>query len=67
MSIHFLLGAFDEAWHLLLDSSVYMIFGLLLAGALRIFLSPDAVVQHFGKGRLKSVFKAALLGIPIPL
>jgi uncharacterized membrane protein YraQ (UPF0718 family) len=67
MSIHFFVRAFYEAWDLLLDSSVYMIFGLLLAGVLHIFLNPDSVAKHFGKGQFKSVLKAALLGIPIPL
>ena len=56
-----------ESWHLLLDASVYVIFGLLVAGLLKVFLSPSAVARHFGQGRVGSVFKAALLGIPIPL
>jgi uncharacterized membrane protein YraQ (UPF0718 family) len=58
---------FAEAWELLLESSVYVLFGLLVSGLLRVFLSPNAVAHHFGGGRFSSVFKAALLGIPIPL
>jgi uncharacterized membrane protein YraQ (UPF0718 family) len=56
-----------ESWHLLLDASVYVIFGLLVAGLLKVFLSPAAVARHFGQGKVGSVFKAAFLGIPIPL
>lgn len=56
-----------ESWHLLLESSVYILFGLTISGLLRVFLSPNAVSRHLGKGRYKSVFKAAFLGIPIPL
>lgn len=56
-----------ESWRLLLDSSVYMLFGILVSGLLRVFLSPQAVARHLGRGRFRSVFKAALLGIPIPL
>ena len=56
-----------EAWHLLLDSSVYILFGLLIAGLLRVFMSANSVATHLGKGRFSSVFKAALLGIPLPL
>jgi uncharacterized membrane protein YraQ (UPF0718 family) len=63
----FVLTVLVEAWHLLLASSVYMIFGLLVSGLLRVFMNPASVAQHFGQGRIKSVFKAALLGIPIPL
>ncbi len=58
---------FTEAWGLLLESSVYILFGLLVSGLLRVFLNPRTVVNHLGKGRFLSVFKAALLGIPIPL
>jgi len=39
----------------------------LVSGLLRVLLNPDSVAQHLGQGRFASVFKAALLGIPIPL
>jgi uncharacterized membrane protein YraQ (UPF0718 family) len=63
----FLLSVLQDAWHLLLESSVYVLFGLLVSGLLRVFLNPASVFRHFGQGRFISVFKAALLGIPIPL
>lgn len=63
----FILNVFQEAWHLLLESSVYIIFGLMVSGLLRVFLNPNSVARHLGEGRFLSVFKAALLGIPIPL
>ena len=56
-----------ETWDLLLDASIYILFGLLVSGLLRVFLSPQTVVKHLGRGRFSSVFKAALIGIPIPL
>ena len=49
------------------EASIYVLFGILVAGMLRIFLSPGTVAQHLGRGRFRSVFKASLLGIPIPL
>lgn len=52
---------------LLLESGVYMLLGLLVSGLLRVFLSPGSVARHLGQGRFYSVFKAALLGVPIPL
>ena len=61
------LSIFLGAWDLLLESSVYVIFGLVVSGLLRVFLNPNSVAHHFGRGRFLSVFKAALLGIPIPL
>jgi len=63
----FILSVLHEAWNLLLESSVYIIFGLMVSGLLRVFLNPNSVARHFGQGRFLSVFKAALLGIPIPL
>ncbi|MBF0530607.1 MAG: SO_0444 family Cu/Zn efflux transporter [Deltaproteobacteria bacterium] len=56
-----------ETWRRLLEASVYVIFGLLISGLLRIFLSPQAVAHHFSRGRFLSVFKAAAIGVPIPL
>lgn len=55
------------AWNLLEQSAVYILLGLLVGGLLKIFLSPDYVARHLGKGKITSVFKAALLGVPIPL
>jgi hypothetical protein len=63
----FLVDVFIASWHLLLDASVYILFGLLISGLLRVFLNPNSVVRHLGRGRFSSVFKAAFLGIPIPL
>lgn len=56
-----------SSWDLLLDSAIYILFGLVISGLFRTFLNPEAVAHHLGSGRFSSVFKAALLGIPIPL
>ena len=58
---------FQESWHLLLEASVYILFGMLIGGMLKVFLNPSFVADHLGKGRFVSVIKAALFGIPIPL
>lgn len=65
--MNFIANALLASWDLLVDSSVYILFGLMIAGLLRVFLNPGSVARHLGRGRFKSVFKAALLGIPIPL
>jgi uncharacterized membrane protein YraQ (UPF0718 family) len=65
--IYFLDNVFAQAWSLLLESSVYILFGLLVSGLLHMFLNPSSVARHFSKGRFRSVLKASLLGIPIPL
>ena len=55
------------SWDLLRASAFYILFGLLISGFLKIFLNPAMVVRHLGTGRFLPVFKAALLGVPIPL
>ena len=55
------------AWTLLEQSSLYMLLGLFIGGLLKVFLSPDFVAAHLGRGRFKPVLKAALLGVPLPL
>ncbi|HIJ90474.1 MAG: SO_0444 family Cu/Zn efflux transporter [Desulfobulbaceae bacterium] len=57
----------NESWQLLLDAAIYILFGIVIGGVLKVFLSPSYVARHLGQGRYSSVLKAALLGIPLPL
>ena len=63
----YLMEVFRQSVNLLFASAPYIIFGLLVSGLLRVFLNPNLVSRHLGQGRFGSVFKAAFLGIPIPL
>ncbi len=65
--MNFTVNVLTASWDLLIDSSVYIIFGLIVAGLLRVFLNPGSVAKHLGQGRFISVLKASLLGVPIPL
>ena len=65
--LDFIVNVLAASWHLLIDSSVYIVFGLIVAGLLRVFLNPGSVAKHLGQGRFLSVLKASILGIPIPL
>jgi uncharacterized protein len=65
--IYFLTDSLQASWQLLVQSSPYMLIGLLVGGILKVFLSADYVAKHLGRGRFSSVVKASLLGIPIPL
>lgn len=56
-----------ESWHLLLDAGIYVLFGILVGGLLKAFLSPAYVARHLGQGRFLPVLKAALFGVPMPL
>ncbi len=65
--LNFIYNVLVASWNMLEQASIYIIFGLLVGGMLKMFLSPAYVASHLGSGRFSSVFKAALLGIPIPL
>ena len=65
--MHILVNILNESWQLLLDAGVYILFGILIGGLLKVFLSPAYVARHLGQGCYSSVFKAALFGIPLPL
>ena len=54
-------------WHLLLEAGAYILFGILVGGLLKAFLSPAYIARHLGQGRILPVLKAALFGIPMPL
>jgi hypothetical protein len=57
----------EQCWHILNESSVYILFGFLMAGLSRAFLSDKLVAKELGKNGISSVLKASLLGIPFPL
>lgn len=49
------------------DIAPYFLFGLLVAGILKVYLPPESLTKHLGGEGMLSVFKAAALGIPLPL
>jgi uncharacterized membrane protein YraQ (UPF0718 family) len=65
--MNIIVNIFLESWRLLLEASVYILFGMFVGGLLKVFLNPSFVADHLGKGKFSSVIKAALFGIPIPL
>ncbi|MCB2181550.1 MAG: SO_0444 family Cu/Zn efflux transporter [Desulfobulbaceae bacterium] len=65
--LSFIQAVLGESWEMLSEASIYILFGLLVGGLLKMFLSASYVAHHLGRGRFKSVLKAALFGIPIPL
>jgi uncharacterized membrane protein YraQ (UPF0718 family)/copper chaperone CopZ len=58
---------FVEFIELFNEMSPYLLLGFLLAGVLHVYFPKDRVNKYLGKKNLKSVFNAALLGIPLPL
>lgn len=57
----------SASWHVFLESAIYMLFGFFVAGIIYVFLKPEKVGKYLGRGRVRSVFMSALVGIPVPL
>lgn len=66
-AVHMAVDVLAAAWGILLDSSIYILFGILVAGLVKVILTPGTVAAHLGRGRFSSVVKAAFLGVPLPL
>ena len=46
-----IISILQESWRLLLEASVYILFGMLVGGLLKVFLNPSFVADHLGKGK----------------
>jgi len=57
----------NEIWVLFLEMSPYLLLGFLIAGVLHVFIPKQFFAKHLGKPGLLSSFKAALIGVPLPL
>ncbi len=57
----------NSFWKYLVISAPYLIFGLLIAGFIKSFISEKMLQKLLGGNGMGSVVKAALFGIPLPL
>ncbi|MBF0302356.1 MAG: SO_0444 family Cu/Zn efflux transporter [Desulfamplus sp.] len=55
------------SWNVLLESSLFVLSGFFIAGMLKAFIPDNFIQRHLGKGKISSVIKASLFGVPIPL
>lgn len=62
-----LLGILVNSWDVLVDSGVYVIFGLAIAGLINAFLGEKKISENLGRKSFKSVLLSSLFGIPLPL
>ena len=65
--IAFLQTFLRELLAIFLDASPYILFGFAVAALLNVFLPVQTVQRLLGRGRVRPVFMASLLGIPLPL
>jgi uncharacterized membrane protein YraQ (UPF0718 family)/copper chaperone CopZ len=55
------------SWAMLVEMAPYLLLGFTAAGLLSVLISPRWVERHLGDRGLGQVFKASLLGVPLPL
>lgn len=55
------------SWTILAEFAPYLLIGFSVAGLLHFFIPKKFIVQQLGKSNIYSIFKATLLGIPLPL
>ena len=58
---------FNSLLYMLNEMSPYILLGFLIAGLMHAFIPQGAMARHLAGTGWKSVTKAALLGIPLPL
>ena len=62
-----LLEILEACWNILAEASPYILFGFLAAGILKGLIHDSLVARHLGGNSKRSVIKASLFGIPLPL
>lgn len=65
--MHLLTNIGLDIWNMLCEMAPYLLFGFMIAGILSVLVSPETVKKHLGGRGFWPVFKAALIGVPLPL
>ncbi|MFA6715428.1 MAG: permease [Victivallales bacterium] len=58
---------FTAFWMVSCMMAPWLLFGFFSAGVLSVFFKPEYIYRHMGKPGFKSIFKAALFGVPLPV
>lgn len=65
--IEVLVGIAKESWLIFKEAAPFVLFGFFAAGLLKVLIPEKAIVKHLGGNGFRSVFKASLFGVPLPL
>ncbi|HWP46036.1 MAG TPA: SO_0444 family Cu/Zn efflux transporter [Candidatus Limnocylindrales bacterium] len=65
--IDFLFQILQETWIILKEASVFLLFGYLVGVLIILLIPARAILTYLGTGKIKSVFWASLIGVPMPL
>ncbi|MGD2034746.1 MAG: permease [Bacteroidales bacterium] len=65
--MNYVAGYFDKLFLLVLDMAPWLLLGFLIAGLLHVFFPDGKINNLLGGSNIRSVLRAALIGIPLPL
>lgn len=57
----------DSLLYMMAQMAPYVLLGFFIAGLMHAFVPRTMMVRHFSSSGFKSVFKSALIGVPLPL
>lgn len=63
----FIIGSLSATWQVMLDASIFILFGFVIAALIRAFISSDTIIKYMGGRNVRSVLLSALFGVPLPL
>lgn len=64
---NFIAGWAGYTWDMVYESALLLLFGFALAGLIRSLITPAALNAIFGRGRIRQIFTASVVGAPLPL
>lgn len=62
-----MLEYFNVLWNYIVVSSPYLIFGLMISGLIHQVIPISSIEKWLGRNNLSSVFRASIVGVPLPL
>ena len=65
--MQFVLLFFQKLFAIVLDMAPWLLLGFLIAGILHVFFPQGKINRLLGSSTMKSVFRAAMIGVPLPL
>jgi uncharacterized membrane protein YraQ (UPF0718 family) len=65
--MHYIKSFGTELLYILTEMAPYLMLGFIFAGLLHLLFPKKRVRKYMGQNNFKSIFNAALLGVPLPL
>ncbi|MDD3343597.1 MAG: SO_0444 family Cu/Zn efflux transporter [Sulfurospirillaceae bacterium] len=65
--MHYIEQFIVNFWNIVNEISFYILLGLLFAGLMKKLLPESFIKRHIGKDSYTTIFKTAMIGVPLPL